>query len=208
LTLTAKLRSNSASVISPNGLVIATEALLTRMSHRPNSASSRSSIAWYWADADVGSGRDRGPAGRVDIGDHLVRGSGGLVVVHHHRCAFGGERGGDGLADPDDRSGHQGRFALQGRRGLAHDPPSSGWPAPAGYRNGRAARVSSGITAYCIKGMTIRTETSGRAQTGSPASRRSTSSNAASCPALTSRDSTSVTWADGSAYSARRPAPQ
>jgi hypothetical protein len=47
LTLTAKLRSNSASVISPNGLVIATAALFTSTSHRPNAASISSTIAWY-----------------------------------------------------------------------------------------------------------------------------------------------------------------
>jgi len=45
LTLTAKLRSNSASVIVPKGLVIATAALFTRMSQWPDSASSWSTIA-------------------------------------------------------------------------------------------------------------------------------------------------------------------
>jgi acyl-CoA synthetase (AMP-forming)/AMP-acid ligase II len=49
LTFTAKLRSNSASVISPNGLVIATAALFTRMSQRPSPASICSTIAWYSA---------------------------------------------------------------------------------------------------------------------------------------------------------------
>src|SRR4029453_8502976 len=49
LTLTAKLRSNSSSVIWGNGLVTATAALLTRTSQRPYSPSSRSTMARYWA---------------------------------------------------------------------------------------------------------------------------------------------------------------
>src|SRR6266540_5061518 len=49
LTLTAKLRSNSSSLISGNGLVIATAALLTSTSQRPYSPSSRWTMAWYSA---------------------------------------------------------------------------------------------------------------------------------------------------------------
>src|SRR5262249_51618499 len=45
LTLTAKLRSNSASV----SCAVATAALLTSMSHRPNSASISSTMARYSA---------------------------------------------------------------------------------------------------------------------------------------------------------------
>jgi hypothetical protein len=36
-----------------------------------------------------------------------------VVVVHHDVCALGGERRGDGLADPGGRAGHERRLACQ-----------------------------------------------------------------------------------------------
>ena len=47
MTLTAKLRSKSASVICANGMVIATAALFTSTSQRPYAASIRRTMAWY-----------------------------------------------------------------------------------------------------------------------------------------------------------------
>src|SRR5215468_3463480 len=106
-----------------------------------------------------------------DAGGHLLRWLGSVRVVEDHPCARGGQLEGDRLADPGGRAGHQGSLAPQECRGRAHEAPLSAGPACAGYRNGRAVRVSSGIIAYCITGITITTRTRGRAHTASPASR-------------------------------------
>src|SRR6266852_7656721 len=65
LTLTEKLKSNSASEIWANGLVTATAALFTRMSHRPYSPEHALDHQLVFGPlADVGGDRERLAAGR------------------------------------------------------------------------------------------------------------------------------------------------
>ncbi len=135
--------------------------------------SSRSAIAWYSARLVMSAATAIAVPAAVSMPATILSAGSG-VWLWFTTTRGGGERGGDGLADPGGRPGHQGGLALQGCRGVAHDPPPRGSRASAGYRNGRAARVSSGITAYCVTGMTIRTKTRGRAPTGSGDSRGAT----------------------------------